>query len=65
MNYKWHYDKLIETRRARTLVAGVYYEKHHIIMKSMGGTNKENLVLLTATGTYKTVSNFLISYKLL
>jgi hypothetical protein len=28
---------------------GVYYEKHHIIPRSLGGSNKkENLVLLTA-----------------
>ena len=51
MNYQWHYDRLIETRKLlnRNKKDGNYYENHHIIMKSMGGTNDpENLVLLTA-----------------
>ena len=51
MNYQWHYDQLIETRKLlnRNKKDGNYYENHHIIMKSMGGTNDpENLVLLTA-----------------
>lgn len=49
MNYQWHYDRLIETRKDRVLEEGVYYERHHIVMKSMGGTDvPENLVLLTA-----------------
>ena len=48
MNYKWHYDKLIETRKAREIFDDVYYERHHIIMKSMGGTDEEtNIVRLT------------------
>jgi len=48
MNYKWHYDNLIKTRRERVPIQGAYYEKHHIVMKSMGGNNsKENLILLT------------------
>lgn len=49
MNYKEHYDNLIQTRKDRVLTEGTYYEKHHIIMRSMGGTNDENnLVRLTA-----------------
>ena len=48
MNYKWHYDRLIETRKNREIINDVYYERHHIIMKSMGGTDDvENLVMLT------------------
>lgn len=47
MNYKIHYDKLIE-RGKRTLIHG-YRELHHIIPRCMGGTNtKDNLVYLTA-----------------
>jgi hypothetical protein len=49
MDYKKHYDNLISSRNKRICIEGVYYEKHHIIMRSMGGTNdKENIVLLTA-----------------
>lgn len=49
MDYQKIYNNLIESRKNRTPEIGVYYEKHHIILKSMGGTNKkENLVLLTA-----------------
>jgi hypothetical protein len=49
MNYQLHYDNLISTRKQRIPLDGVYYEKHHIIMKSMGGTNdSENIVKLTA-----------------
>ena len=51
MNYQWHYDKLIETRKLlnRLSCDDAYYERHHIIMKSMGGTNDEsNLIYLTA-----------------
>jgi hypothetical protein len=55
MNYKWHYDNLIRTRKTlnRKKYEGIYYEDHHIIMKSMGGTNdKNNKVLLTAKEHY-------------
>jgi hypothetical protein len=49
MNYKKHYNNLIETRRNRVLDLNQYYEKHHIIPKCMGGTNdKENIIKLTA-----------------
>jgi hypothetical protein len=48
MDYKKIYDNLITSRKLRIINSGIYYEKHHIIMKSMGGTNdKDNLVLLT------------------
>lgn len=54
MNYQLHYNLLInraksENRRHknRNHVDFVYYEKHHIIPKCLGGNNnKENLVLL-------------------
>ena len=49
MDYQKHYDNLIKTRKTRAVKDGVYYEKHHIIMKSMGGTNDpENIIRLTA-----------------
>ena len=51
MDYKAHYDKLI-ARGLRTLIHG-YREKHHIIPKCLGGTNKkDNLVWLTAEEHY-------------
>ena len=44
--FHWYY-KLIETRK--NLVREEYTEKHHIIPRSLGGSNKkENLVRLTA-----------------
>jgi hypothetical protein len=51
MNYKRIYSELIVSRQnlLRTRKGGVYYERHHILPKSLGGTNtKDNLVLLTA-----------------
>lgn len=49
MDYQWHYDRLIETRKGRLLEKGKYYENHHIIPKSMGGDNSSiNFVQLTA-----------------
>jgi hypothetical protein len=48
MNYQWHYDRLISTRKERIREESVYYENHHVIMKSMGGTDEEsNIVFLT------------------
>ena len=53
MNYKKHYDSLIEKRIKNPLSDGVYGEVHHIIPKSEGGTNdKDNLVNLTAREHY-------------
>lgn len=47
MNYKLHYEKLIQRAKDRTL--DCYKEAHHIIPKCMNGTdNKSNLVELTA-----------------
>jgi hypothetical protein len=47
MKYQHHYDLLIEKAKARIEVYG-YAEKHHIIPKSLGGSNaKSNMVTLT------------------
>jgi len=50
MDYKKVYDNLIFTRKLlnRKKIEGVYYEKHHILPKSLGGSNNnDNLILLT------------------
>ena len=50
MNYWKIYDSLITRAVERTSTADVYYEKHHIIPKCIGGDNsKSNLVLLTSS----------------
>lgn len=47
MNYKYHYNALIE--RAQTRILDCYIEKHHIIPRCMKGTDdKDNIVALTA-----------------
>lgn len=47
MDYKHHYDRLIERARNRSLTG--YKERHHIIPRCMSGDNSpENLVYLTA-----------------
>ena len=47
MNYKHHYDLLITKAKNRNLLG--YKEKHHIVPRSVGGTDQEdNLVDLTA-----------------
>ena len=38
MNYQKIYDSLIERARQREL-KNVYFEKHHVIPKCMGGSN--------------------------
>lgn len=54
MNYSNIYNRLIERARPRKKIRKgtnnyVYYEKHHIIPKCLGGTdNSSNLVYLTA-----------------
>lgn len=49
MNYQWHYERLIDSRKNRIKEDGKYYERHHIVLKSMGGNNSpENLIYLTA-----------------
>lgn len=53
MNYNLHYDKLIARAVGRTPVIGIYYEKHHIIPRCMGGTdNKSNIAKLTPEEHY-------------
>lgn len=51
MNYLKIYEQIITNAKSlpRKKKNGIYYEKHHIIPKCLGGTNdNENLVLLTA-----------------
>jgi predicted nucleic acid-binding Zn ribbon protein len=51
MNYKKHYDLLIERARTRQLTD--YVEKHHIVPRCIGGTDKKsNLVELTPEEHY-------------
>lgn len=59
MNYQKIYDQLIDKRKKYPLTKNkkdpnyVYCETHHIIPKSLGGTNeKSNLVNLTAREHY-------------
>jgi hypothetical protein len=55
MNYKKIYDQIIENSIKENRVKNklTLYEKHHIIPKSIGGTNnKNNLVLLTPKEHY-------------
>lgn len=53
MDYKKHYENLIKTRFNRKKKKGVYYEKHHIVPKCLGGSNKkENIIHLTAREHY-------------
>ena len=43
------YYRLIEQAQSRMIDTTIYVERHHIIPKSLGGSNrKENLVILTA-----------------
>lgn len=47
--YSKYYFSIIDRAKSRDLSPNVYTEKHHIIPKSLGGSNlKENLVKLTA-----------------
>jgi hypothetical protein len=49
MNYQLIYDHLILSRKERIKDPNIYYEIHHIILRSMGGSNlPDNLVSLTA-----------------
>lgn len=59
MTYKLIHDSIIEKAKNLSEVRkehkqqGVYYERHHIVPRSFGGTNvKSNLVLLTAKEHY-------------
>lgn len=47
MNYRKHYDLLIERAKTRKIPKGLYVEKHHIVPRSEGGTDDQsNLVHL-------------------
>jgi len=51
MNYKYHYDLLIN--RARNRILNGYFENHHVIPKCLGGIDDgANLVKLTAEEHY-------------
>jgi hypothetical protein len=55
MNYKRIYNSIVENanKQNRKKKAGVSYERHHIIPKSIGGSNnRDNLVLLTPKEHY-------------
>jgi len=48
MDYQWHYNRLIETRKDRILDPSIYYERHLIVPKSMGGIDDPtNMISLT------------------
>ena len=48
MNYRKHYDSLINRAKSRDLDSKAYFEKHHIIPKCLGGLNStDNIVKLT------------------
>jgi hypothetical protein len=43
------YNDLVNYAKSQILPENIYVEKHHIIMKSLGGSNdKSNLVIFTA-----------------
>jgi len=63
MDYLKHYKRLIESRLElkRTKQDGIYYEKHHIVPKSLGGSNStKNLILLTAKEHF--IAHLLLHY---
>jgi hypothetical protein len=53
MNYKKIYDNFIISRKNRVIDETLYYEKHHILPKSLGGDDSSNnLIKLTAREHY-------------
>lgn len=55
MNYQRIYDQIIDRAKQekRQKGQGIYYERHHIVPKCLGGSNrKNNLILLTAKEHY-------------
>ena len=54
MNYNRIYNKIVENAIKETRSKGqIYYEKHHILPRSLGGNNSiNNLVLLTGREHY-------------
>ena len=52
MDYKNIHDQIILKARSRSIIHG-YFERHHVVPKSMGGTNNNsNIVKLTAREHY-------------
>ena len=52
MNYARHYDLLIQ-KHGSAVKPKVYSERHHIVPKCLGGTDKEsNLIYLSAEAHY-------------
>ena len=53
MNYKKHYNLLIESRWDREIDLNEYYERHHILPRCVGGDNDtSNLIHLTVREHY-------------
>lgn len=53
MNYEKIHNDIISFRKSNPLPKGTYSERHHIILKSLGGTDdKSNLVRLTGREHY-------------
>jgi hypothetical protein len=60
MNYRIVYNALIEKAKNREKETGVFYETHHVLPRSFGGSNKkDNLVALTLKEHY--VAHLLLS----
>jgi hypothetical protein len=50
---KWYFNIIENAKRQnRKKKMGVYYERHHIIPKSLGGSNQKNLIPLTSKEHY-------------
>lgn len=45
MNYELIYQSLIDKARSRIIPDGVYCERHHIIPKSLNGSNDKNNIV--------------------
>jgi hypothetical protein len=53
MDYKKIYNSIIDRSKTRSIDKGVYFEKHHIVPKCMGGlNNKDNIAKLLAAEHY-------------
>lgn len=61
MDYKKHYDLLVEKAKVKNVSQDEYYEIHHIVPRCMGGDDSsDNLVKLTAREHY--VAHALLYY---
>ena len=64
MNYKKHYDLLIQKRLSNPLSKEEYGEWHHIVPRCMGGNNdKSNLVRLSAREHYVAHQLLFLEYR--